>query len=125
MSLKENKENNNQNQTYIYVSKVVDGDTFEMSDNSTIRLLCIDAPEKGKKGYEESKEFLTEMILGKEVRLEKDISDKDTYGRLLRYAYVNPSGVEFFVNKQIVQEGYAKVFRYGNDTSKCNEIAGG
>ena len=117
-------ENNKENQTYVYVSKVVDGDTFEMSDNVTIRLLCVDAPEKGKKGYEESKEFLASVILDKEVRLEKDISDKDAYGRLLRYVYANISGAELFVNEQIVQEGYAKVFRYGNDTNKCDEIEG-
>ena len=64
------------------------------------------------------------MILNKEVRLEKDESEKDEYGRLLRYVYVNISGVEFFVNKQLVQERYAKIFRYGNDTEKCGEIEG-
>ena len=112
------------NNTIIFVTKIIDGDTFQISTNETIRLLCIDAPEKGKKGYEEAKQFLAEMILDKEVRLEKDESEKDEYGRLLRYVYVNISGVEFFVNKQLVQEGYAKVFRYGNDTEKCGEIEG-
>ena len=129
LSLGENKnKNDNENKNNlpnIYVSRVIDGDTFEMSDNSTIRMLCVDAPEKGKIAYEEAREFLTNMILGKEVRLEKDISDKDEYGRLLRYVYVNVSGAEFFVNQQLVQEGYAHVFRYGNDTAKCGEIEGG
>ena len=95
-----------------------------MSDDATIRLLCVDAPEKGKKGYDEAGEFLSEMILDKEVRLEKDITDADSYGRLLRYVYVNISGVELFVNKQLVQEGHAKVYRYGNDTARCGEISG-
>ena len=108
----------------IYVSKVIDGDTFEMSDNSIIRLLCVDAPERGKTGYKEAKDFLTDMILDKEVRLEKDISEEDEYGRLLRYVYVNISNIEIFVNQQIVQEGYGKIFRYGDDTSKCDEIEG-
>lgn len=108
----------------IYVSKVIDGDTFEMSDNSVIRLLCVDAPERGKTGYKEAKDFLADMILDKEVRLEKDITDKDAYGRLLRYVYVNISNIELFVNQQVVQEGYGKIFRYGNDTAKCDEIEG-
>ena len=108
----------------IYVSKVIDGDTFEMSDNSIIRLLCVDAPERGKTGYKEAKDFLTDMILDKEVRLEKDISEEDEYGRLLRYVYVNISNIEIFVNQQIVQEEYGKIFRYGDDTSKCDEIEG-
>ena len=108
----------------VYVSKVIDGDTFEMSDDTTIRLLCVDAPERGENGYSEAKDFLSNMILDKEVRLEKDISDKDEYGRLLRYVYVNLSNIEIFVNQQVVQEDYAKIFRYGDDISKCDEIEG-
>jgi len=108
----------------VYVSKVIDGDTFKMSDDTTIRLLCVDAPERGENGYSEAKDFLANMILEKEVRLEKDISEEDEYGRLLRYVYVNISNIEIFVNQQIVQEGYGKIFRYGDDTSKCDEIEG-
>jgi len=95
-----------------------------MSDDTTIRLLCVDAPERGENGYSEAKDFLANMILEKEVRLEKDISEEDEYGRLLRYVYVNISNIEIFVNQQIVQEGYGKIFRYGDDTSKCDEIEG-
>ena len=108
----------------VYVSKVIDGDTFEMSDDTIIRLLCVDAPERGENGYSKAKDFLSNMILDKEVRLEKDISDKDEYGRLLRYVYVNLSNIEIFVNQQVVQEDYAKIFRYGDDISKCDEIEG-
>jgi len=118
------REYNESSDEGIYVSKVIDGDTFKMSDDATIRLLCVDAPEKGKTGYKEAKDFLADMILDKQVRLEKDITDKDAYGRLLRYVYVNISNTEIFVNQQVVQEDYAKIFRYGNDTAKCDEIAG-
>ena len=124
LSLQESEEKSSGNSNATYVTKIIDGDTFQISTNETIRLLCIDAPEKGKTGYPEAKEFLSGMILDKEVRLEKDVTDKDEYGRLLRYVYVNISGVELFVNKQLVQEGYAKIFRYGNDTNKCDEIEG-
>ncbi|MDP3026946.1 MAG: thermonuclease family protein [Nanoarchaeota archaeon] len=108
-----------------YVLEVIDGDTFKLGNEEIVRLICVDAPEKGKQGYEEAKEFLSSLILNKEIRLEKDVSDKDEYGRALRYVYVNISGVEFFVNQQLAQEGYASVFRYGNDTSKCGEIESG
>ena len=87
-----------------------------------MRLICVDAPEKGGKGYEEAKEFLESLVLNKEVRLEKDISDRDEYGRLLRYVYVSGEGEEIFVNKEIVQQGYGSVFRYGDDTKRCGEI---
>ena len=85
-----------------------------------MRLICVDAPELGSKGGEESKEFLAEMIEGREIRLEKDSSETDRYGRLLRYAYVE----DVFVNKELVRQGYASVFRYGNDTRRCDEIDG-
>lgn len=120
----EDTKNSEENISADYVIKIIDGDTFNLENGEIIRLICVDAPEKGKKGYEEAKEFLTNMILDKEVRLEKDVDDKDEYGRLLRYVYVNISGVEFFVNQQLVQEGYAKIFRYGNDTKRCLEIEG-
>ena len=112
LSSNENQTILNKNPESIYVSRIIDGDTFEMSDNATVRLLCVDAPEKGKTGADESAEFLSGMILDKEVRLEKDTTDADSYGRLLRYVYVNISGVELFVNQQMVQSGNAKVFRY-------------
>ncbi len=108
------------------VLEIIDGDTFKLVNGEIVRLICVDAPEKGKQGYEEAKEFLSFLILNKEVRLERDVSDKDEYGRLLRYVYVNDSNFsgdeEIFVNKEIVQQGYAEVFRYGNDTEKCGEI---
>lgn len=106
------------------VLEVIDGDTFKLWNGEIVRLICVDAPEKGKIGYEEAKEFLSFLILSKEVRLEKDVSDKDEYGRLLRYVYViEKNNDEVFVNKEIVQQGYAEVFIYGNDTAKCGEIA--
>lgn len=106
-----------------YVVNVIDGDTFEIASGEKVRLICIDAPELGKEGSSESKEFLESLILDKEVRLESDINDKDDYGRLLRYVWVNGSlDKEIFVNREIVQQGYASVFRYGDDLKRCGEI---
>jgi micrococcal nuclease len=107
------------------VMRVIDGDTIVMQDGWKVRLLCIDTPELGKAGSDEAKEFLEGLVLGKEVRLEKDISETDKYGRLLRYVYVNDSnGEEVFVNKEIVENGYGEVFRYEVDVKRCGEIGG-
>ena len=105
-----------------YVTLVIDGDTFEIHSGESVRLICIDTPELGDSGSYEAKEFLEGLILNKEVRLEKDISETDKYGRLLRYVYVNESGKEVFVNKELVQNGYADVWRYGEDVKRCGEI---
>jgi micrococcal nuclease len=113
-----------QEQTFLVVN-IIDGDTFEIATGEQVRLICVDTPERGEAGYTNASNFLSKLILNKEVRLEKDVDDKDDYGRLLRYVYVNTSEQdekEVFVNKELVSQGYANVFRYGNDTKKCDEI---
>lgn len=49
---------------------------------------------------------------GKVVRLEKDASNTDRYGRLLRYVFVNGT----FVNAQLVKDGLAGAKAYPPDT---------
>lgn len=105
-----------------YVIRVIDGDTFEIYSGESVRLICVDTPEKGEGGYDLAKDFLEGLILDKEVRLEKDVSETDKYGRLLRYVWVDFLGEDVFVNKEIVQEGYGVVFEYGDDVKYCGVI---
>ena len=105
-----------------YVTEVIDGDTFKIYSGDSVRLICIDTPERWDEGYYLAKDFLESLILNKEVRLEKDVSETDRYGRLLRYVYVNKSNKEIFVNKEIVKQGYGVVYRYGDDVKRCEEI---
>jgi micrococcal nuclease len=86
------------------VSQVIDGDTFELTNGQKVRLLGIDTPEKGQHYYGEASSRLEQLVKGKEVFLEKDVSNRDSYGRLLRYVYVG----SLFVNLQMVKEGYAQ-----------------
>ena len=95
-------------------------DVFEIYSGEKVRLICVDTPELGDTGSYEAKDFLEDLILDKEVRLEKDVSETDKYGRLLRYVWVG----EIFVNKEIVQQGYGEVFEYGDDVGLCGEIGG-
>jgi endonuclease YncB( thermonuclease family) len=104
------------------VVEVIDGDTIKVKiedEEYDVRLIGIDAPEKWWEkvnGWEknpepcseEATELLCNLVDGKKVYLEKDITDKDIYGRLLRYVYVD--GV--FVNKEIARQGYAFVYAY-------------
>lgn len=100
------------------VSSITDGDTLTLNTGDKVRLICIDAPERGDYYYEEASNYLEDLILNKEVTLLKDFSETDRYGRLLRYIYVE----DIFVNYALVEEGYAKVYRYPPDTSKCDEL---
>lgn len=108
----------------VLVTRVIDGDTIEIEGGKKVRYIGIDTPETvhpsksvqcyGKEAAEKNKNF----VEGKRVRLEKDISETDKYGRLLRYVYLpaGKAGVgEVFVNKVLVQEGYAFSSTYPPD----------
>ncbi|MBI5872089.1 thermonuclease family protein [archaeon] len=91
--------------TYL-VAKIIDGDTIDLKSGENVRLLGINAPEKNEFYYQEAKNRLIELVEGKLVKLESDFEDKDTYGRLLRYIFLDKT----FVNFQMVKEGYATVY---------------
>ena len=99
-----------------YVIRVIDGDTIELSCGERVRLLCIDTPERSDYYYKESTEYLKKLVLGKEVWFVPDITDRDYYGRLLRYIYLKDGR---FVNELIVRNGYGKPFEFEPDTKLC------
>lgn len=105
------------------VTRIIDGDTFEIETKQKVRLIGIDTPElntANKKPIDcfakEAKEKLSNLILDKQVTLIKDISDTDRYGRLLRYVYVE----DLFINKILVQEGFAYAVTYPPDVKYKN-----
>lgn len=100
-----------------HVLRVVDGDTIELESKQKVRYIGIDTPETidprrpvGCFGREASSKN-KELVEGKDVRLVKDISETDKYGRLLRYVYVG----DIFVNEYLVREGYARASSYPPD----------
>ncbi len=132
------------------VTKVIDGDTIQVSENGlpdgpkkTVRYIGIDTPETVKPGSlvecfgKEASSKNAELVLGKFIRLERDISDTDRYGRWLRYAYVTgtssrasatsatsaePESYEIFINLALVREGYASAPAYPPDTKHQDEF---
>ena len=102
------------------VVRVIDGDTIEVNSGGklyTVRYIGIDTPEtanspKGAEPYgPEASLKNKELVAGKNVRLEKDVSETDQYGRLLRYVYVG----DLFVNAELVRTGYAQAVTYPPD----------
>ncbi|MDA2921994.1 thermonuclease family protein [Patescibacteria group bacterium AH-259-L07] len=91
-----------------FVNYAIDGDTIKVEvndDTRRVRLIGIDAPEKGECYYEEARTALASLVEGERVRLETGSSDVDVYGRWLRYVYV--SG-DIFVNRYLLRNGYAQ-----------------
>jgi hypothetical protein len=72
------------------VSRVIDGDTIELTNGQSVRIVGIDTPEEGDCGYPEATSRMEHLVLGKRVRLGESDEDTDRYGRLLRYANVGP-----------------------------------
>ena len=102
-----------------HVLEVIDGDTLLVrsdQDVRTIRLIGIDAPERGHParpqefGSDESAKYLSDLCEGKEVLLEPDGEDKDSYGRYLRYVLL-PGPERRLLNLDLVRRGYARVLR--------------
>jgi endonuclease YncB( thermonuclease family) len=79
----------------------MDGDTFEAADGTKVRLHCIDAPELSQPGGEESRIFLSVLLSGQTVGIDKKGIDK--YGRTIAEVTVNGS----LVNMSMVQMGQA------------------
>lgn len=101
-----------------YVSRIIDGDTIELSNGERVRLIGINAPEKGQPYVTEASNKLSQLIGYNGVTLEKDVSDKDQYNRSLRYVYVGST----FVNLEMVRQGYAFAYPYPPDVKYADEF---
>jgi micrococcal nuclease len=75
------------------VTNVIDGDTVDLSDGERVRLVGIDAPEKGTPCADKATAALTRLVQDEEVTLDESDEDKDRYGRLLRYVLVDGDDV--------------------------------
>ena len=109
------------------VKRVVDGDTLKVEidgKEETVRLILVDTPETkhpqlGVQPFgPEASAFTVSSLNGKEIGLEKDVSDRDRYGRLLRYVWVDG---ELF-NQQLIAKGLARVAIYQPDVKYIDQF---
>ncbi len=119
------------NGVLVKVTNVVDGDTIKIETGQTVRYIGIDTPETVSPGKpiqcygKEASDKNTELVEGKVVKLEKDISETDKYGRLLRYIWLD----DVLINELLVREGYAQSSSYPPDVKyqdrlvKAQELA--
>ena len=118
-SIADNNADTSSISTKLYkVIRVVDGDTIVIDYNGTeekVRLIGVDTPEsvhpdeeKNTEFGEKASEFSKNYLENKEITLEFDVQERDQYGRLLAYVYLD----NVMYNKTLLQEGYAKIATY-------------
>jgi micrococcal nuclease len=83
-----------------------------------VRYVGMNTPERDEVCYSEATQANTIFVSGKTVRLVKDVSDRDVYGRLLRYVYVG----DLLVNRALVEQGYAEAVLYDPDRAHYDEF---
>lgn len=111
--------------TPIIVAKVIDGDTIELINGDHLRYIGIDTPEefdqrKPVQCYAvEAAERNGELVAGKIITFYKDQAEHDKYGRWLGFVYLADGT---FVNKELVEEGFAFAYPYKPDISKNAEF---
>ncbi|MBI2019919.1 thermonuclease family protein [Candidatus Daviesbacteria bacterium] len=112
-----------------FVKRVIDGDTIELDNGSTVRLLGIDTPETvdprkpvqcfGK----EASNKLKSLVLNQVVILQKDVSETDKYQRLLRYVLLPLDNDRLlFINDYLIREGFAKVLTIPPDVKYTEQF---
>lgn len=103
------------------VVEVIDGDTIEVEIDGEIhrvRYIGMDAPERDEPFYDEATQANADLVMGQTVYLERDTSEEDRFGRLLRYVYVG----ERMVNAELVQRGLAVMVVFPPDVHHANRF---
>lgn len=109
----------------LLVRRVVDGDTIVLENGETVRYIGMDAPESVKPNApvdcygREAAARNRELVEGKSVRIEKDVSEQDRYGRRLYYVFLEDGT---FVNAALTREGYAFARSYPPDVARQDEL---
>lgn len=109
-----------QTQDVYVVSRVVDGDTIEVTKNGIqekVRLIGVNTPETvdPRKKVEcfgkEASAYAKGILMNQKVTVVSDRTQdiKDRYGRLLAYMYREDG---LFVNKHMIAEGYGYEYTY-------------
>jgi micrococcal nuclease len=110
---------------WFVVKRVVDGDTIELEDGTKVRYVGVNTPEthhptKGVQCFgKEAAAFNQELVVEKRVRLVKDVSETDRYGRLLRFVYLEDGTL---VNQVLLEKGYAQAMTYPPDVKMSKQF---
>ena len=115
------------------VEHVTDGDTIVVAVaglRERVRYIGLDAPEvanaqEGRSaecGADEARSANVALVDGREVFLERDASDRDRFGRLLRHVWVESADGWFLVGERLVSTGAVEARSYPPDTARDDQL---
>jgi micrococcal nuclease len=114
-----------------HVTRITDGDTIRVDIKGTeyrLRYIGMDTPESVKPGtpvepYAKAAAARNAaLVADRDVILEKDVSETDRYGRLLRYVWLHHGDAWLMANMELVRTGYAQVLTYPPDVKYASEF---
>ena len=89
----------------VTIAKVIDGDTYITTQDEHIRLANADTPEEGQPLHDEAKEFVKNLIEGKEVIIIRDTEHPlDKFGRTIARVIINGEDL----GELLIKKGYAR-----------------
>ena len=105
------------------VARVIDGDTFVLSDSLHVRMLGINTPEIARLAdpaqpfADSATSFVKSLIEGKSIKLTFDIKTYDIFGRLLAYVWLtNTQGQDsLFIQAELLKAGLCRISYYPKD----------
>ncbi|MCM3184418.1 micrococcal nuclease [Priestia megaterium] len=110
------------------VERVVDGDTLKVKmlngKRDRVRLLLVDTPETKhpKLGVQpfgpEASAYTKKRLEGQEITLEFDVQERDQYGRLLAYVWIDNE----LYNEELLAKGLARVAVFPPNTKYVDEF---
>lgn len=110
------------------VISATDGDTIHVlldGQDVSVRYIGIDTPET-QSGVEwmgsEATAANAALVSGQQVVLEKDLSETDQYGRLLRYVWLDTATGWLLVNAELLRQGFAQLTTYPPDVKYADAV---
>ncbi|MGI8657591.1 MAG: thermonuclease family protein [Candidatus Limnocylindria bacterium] len=109
------------------VVRIADGDTVTVEIGGIrerVRYVGIDAPEVANQesgrtaecGADAATEANRELVEGAELVLERDATDRDRFGRLLRHPWIQRDGAWIYVSEALVVAGAVEARTFEPDT---------
>lgn len=113
------------------VVRVVDGDTIRVALGGAefvVRYIGIDTPEVDADDDDLAElaalatDANEELVAGRTVLLERDVSETDRYGRLLRHVWIEQDGGWLLVSLELLRLGWANVTTYPPDVGHVDRF---